>query len=585
MKKFMLFLLVIVAVFLYACKEEEQIYIELPVTEVEIDEGTQYTIEVVTNAPGELHWESSDESIATVENGVVTALNDGFVEITISYDGAIESFYLVINKVKFKPTYHTLTINGDPVEVLQDTTIYKNLQNYYGGYTYEPLGDATFEGWYLDEEYTQECDLQTVITGDVSVYAKYKYVEVESELRLQISEIVGAGKKFSEKEAVQNIIPTYGATFNITSDLLNKFSFIEVKYNPSVEDYFVTKIITEASDYKIPSNGFIVSIKKDLEDYNTYMSTLTVGQKITLGTYSALTSKSLYVNEVINTDVDELNLGDSSITTKYCTVYDVRSKKVLYSKAGDTKAWPASTTKIVTAIAALKYANLSDTVVIGDELDICYEGSSPSTCGLVKGETWTLEQLLYGLLLPSGNDAGYGIAALTINSMYPNNTYTAKEKVEMFAELMNEVCRDCGATNSKFYTPDGNSYYNKDGSYQERTENHTVTAADMVKIGVYAFSFPAICEVVRTPSKSVTLPSGQIKSFNITNALIKPTNSNYYEGAVGLKTGTTNRAGACLVSGVERQRRFIVVASLGNPNSTSRYTNTLIVFRAIFGNN
>ena len=584
MKKFMLFLLVIVAVCLYACTKVE-VFIELPVTEAEIKEGEQYTIEVNTNAPGELNWESSDESIATVENGVVTALNDGFVEIIVSYGDVSQSFYLVIEKVKFVPTYYTLTIDGDPVEVLKDTTIYKNLQNYFGGYTHEVFGDATFQGWYLDEEYTKECDLETVITEDIRIYSKYKYIEVESELRLQFNEIVGAGKKFSEKAAVQNIIPTYAATFNITSDLLSKFSFIEVKYNPSVEDYFITKIIDAAADYKIPSNGFIVSIKKGIEDYDTYMAKLTVGQKITLGTYSALTSKFLYVNEVVNSDVEELNLGDSSITTKYCTVYDVRSKKVLYSKSGDTTAWPASTTKIVTAIAALKYANLTDTVVIGDELDICYEGSSPSTCGLVKGETWTLEDLLYGLLLPSGNDAGYGIAALTINSMYPNNTYTAREKVDMFAELMNEVCRDCGALNSKFYTPDGNSYYNSDGSYQERTEKHTVTANDMVKIGVYAFSFPAICEVVRTPSKTVKLPSGQSKTFNITNALIKPSNSNYYEGTVGLKTGTTNRAGACLISGVEKQRRFIVVASLGNPNSTSRYTNTLIVFRAIFGNN
>ena len=152
----------------------------------------------------------------------------------------------------------------------------------------------------------------------------------------------------------------------------------------------------------------------------------------------------------------------------------------------------------------------------------------------------------------------------------------------MFAELMNEVAKECGATGSNFYTPDGNSYYNADGSYQDRTEYHYVTADDMVKIAVYAFSFPAICEVVRTPSITVKLESGQSKSFSLTNGLIKKTGANYYEGAVGLKTGTTNRAGACLVSGVERARQFYIVASLGNPTSAERYTNTLIVFRSIF---
>lgn len=581
MKKFMLFLLVLLAVFLYACKQEP-IYLEFVVTEIEINEGDTYTVQFNTNSVDTVEWESLDPNIATVEDGIITGVNDGFTEITATVEGVSQTIYVVVNKVKFVPTYVTMTINGDPVEVLKNSVIASTLKEYYGGDTHEVFDDALFKGWYLDETFTQECDINGFITEDIFLYSKFEYIQIDCELKIQFDSVVGEKVEFDEKLDVQNIIPTHATYFNISSDLLSKFSFVEVKFDVTKEDYYVTEIIATANaEYKIPANGFVVAINKDCEDHDNYLAYLKVGEKITLGTYSALTARCLYVNEVINEDVSKLELT-SSITTKYCTVYDVRNKTVVYSKNGDTKCWPASTTKVITAIAALKYAGLDDTVTIGDELDICYEGSDPSTCGLKKGEVWTLKDLLYGLLLPSGNDAGYGIAALTINKIYPDNTFTAKEKVDMFAELMNEVAKECGATGSNFYTPDGNSYYNADGSYQDRTEYHYVTADDMVKIAVYAFTFPAICEVVRTPSITVKLQSGQSKSFSLTNGLIKKTGANYYEGAVGLKTGTTNRAGACLVSGVERARQFYIVASLGNPTSAERYTNTLIIFRSIF---
>lgn len=583
MKKFMFLVVLIIALFLVACKDtssDKEVFITITELEVELDFGDEYMIQFDTNAIESLNWESTDTNVITVEDGLVKAVGEGFAEIIVSYGDVNETIFFHVKKEKFVPEKVVLTIDGDPVEVLKNSIISAALKEYYDGNTHVLYDDASFEGWFSDPEFINEVDIDSFITENLSLYPKFEFIEINCELKVYFDKVVGEGEEFDETLNVQNIIPTYGTYFEISDDLLEKFLFVSIKYDVNTEDYVVIEIISEACNYLIPSNGFVVSVSKDCDEYDTYRVALQVGEKITLSTYSALTAKALYVNEIVDaSDEEEL---DVYVTTKYCSVYDVRSKTFLYQKSADTKCWPASTTKVITAIAALKYASLDDTVTIGDELDICYEGSDPSVCGLKKGEVWSLEDLLYGLLLPSGNDAGYGIAALTINKIYPNNTFTGKEKVEMFADLMNEVASECGALNSNFYTPDGNSYYNSDGSYQDRTEYHYVTANDMVRIAVYAFSFPAICKVVRTSSITVKLQSGESKSFSITNALVKKTNANYYEGAVGLKTGTTNRAGACLVSGVERARRFVIVASLGNPTSAERYTNTLAIFRSIY---
>ena len=148
-----------------------------------------------------------------------------------------------------------------------------------------------------------------------------------------------------------------------------------------------------------------------------------------------------------------------------------------------------------------------------------WQGSSPSTASLKKGQTWTLIELLYATLLPSGNDAAYAVAALTINYLYPNNTWTAREQIDKFAELMNEVAAEAGATNSHFMVPDGNSYYTSSGAWDDRLTYHYVTANDMVKIARYAFSFGEIAEVVSTVGASFSI-DGTGYSYTNTNHLL-----------------------------------------------------------------
>ena len=152
---------------------------------------------------------------------------------------------------------------------------------------------------------------------------------------------------------------------------------------------------------------------------------------------------------------------------------------------------------------------------------------------------------------------------------------------QYFNELMNEVRDEVGATNSNFMVPDGNSYYNSDGSWSDRISNHYVTANDMVKFAIYALNCPGIAKVVSTPSISFKLENGSSYAFNNTNGLIKPSSDYYYQYAIGIKTGTTNPAGQCLIFAAEVDGRVVIGAAM---KSTNRHADALAILKAAFKN-
>ena len=146
---------------------------------------------------------------------------------------------------------------------------------------------------------------------------------------------------------------------------------------------------------------------------------------------------------------------------------------------------------------------------------------------------------------------------------------------------MNEVAKEAGATNSHFMVPDGNSYYTSSGSWDDRLTYHYVTANDMVKIARYAFSFGEIAEVVSTVGVSFSI-DGTNYSYTNTNHLLNPDHTYYYPGTVGMKTGTTNPAGQCLVTGVFKEDRFVIVAVM-YAGSGGRDAASHAVYKKIFG--
>ena len=579
-KLFFIILVIVSMIILTGCQKEELTF-SFEEEIVTIYAGDTYEIKYSTNAKN-ITLQTDDIDIVDLDGSTVLGLARGYATIYTEVDGKTYEMTICVDKRKSAVVYHKLYIDGDPVDVREGSLLGLNLKEYFGGNTHAIYDDRTFIGWYLDEEYTKVASMDMEMLEDTNLYGKYEEISVTSEYRIVLDNIVNYGGKFKFDANVQTISPAYGTYANSDVTDYSNYTFVYVTYNLEKLDYYVTKIEEEGAkqDVVIPADGFIICLKKDFTNYVEYLNKLQVGEKITLSKYSVNKANIVYVNETYN--AEKITINPVGVDCRYYSVYDVRNKDLIYSHQGDSKAYPASVTKVITAIAALSNAKLEDKITVGAELDITYEGSSPSVANIKKGDTWTLRQLLYALLLPSGNDAGYEIAALTIDSMHPGNNYEAHEKVRMFSDLMNEVCAKVGATNSHFLTPDGNSYYKADGTWDERISNHYLTANDMIKIANYAFTFGALAEVVQTASVSLKTVNGQSYSFTNTNQFLRSNHANYFEYVVGLKTGTTNPAGNCIVTAAELNRRFIIIATFYNTTSAGRYTNSRYLYDLVY---
>lgn len=208
-------------------------------------------------------------------------------------------------------------------------------------------------------------------------------------------------------------------------------------------------------------------------------------------------------------------------------LFDLNHNEVLYAKNIHERLHPASLTKVMTALVALKYGNPDDKIVVSSNVNITESGAT--LCGLQEGDQLTLNQALHALLLKSANDAGVAVAEHISGS------------VEEFAELMNEEALAIGATNSHFVNPHGLT-----------EDNHYVTAYDMYLIFQEALKYELFSEIIHMSSYNTVYMdrNGSEKSFSFT------TTNWYLNGTetapekvtvIGGKTGTTNAAGNCLV--------------------------------------
>ncbi len=221
---------------------------------------------------------------------------------------------------------------------------------------------------------------------------------------------------------------------------------------------------------------------------------------------------------------DEVNAGDISAQA---AIIVKDNGSLLASKAATKKMYPASTTKVMTALLALKYGNLSDEVVVPDESVINEAGAS--LAGIHPGDKLTLDELLYGLMLPSGNDAANAIAVHIGGS------------VENFVKMMNEEAKRIGAVDTNFVNANGLS-----------DDNHYTTAYDLYLILNEAMKDSRFVNYAGAASYSVTYTAAdgsQItknwKNGNkyITGQEVIPKGVSVEAG----KTGTTFAAGSCLV--------------------------------------
>lgn len=219
----------------------------------------------------------------------------------------------------------------------------------------------------------------------------------------------------------------------------------------------------------------------------------------------------------------------NAISAQRAILMDAQTGRVLFEKNADERSLIASTTKIMTALIVCEQCNVLDRMKIPKEA-VGIEGSSMY---LQEGEVLTVQELLYGLMLRSGNDAAVALA------IYCAGT------VEGFAELMNDKARTLGMTGSHFENPNGLD-----------SPGHFSTARDMAVLAAYAMNNPIFAQTVST------------KTVHVGNRCLRNHNKLLWqvEGTDGVKTGFTKAAGRILVSSATRQGRRLIVVTINAPN-------------------
>ena len=264
-------------------------------------------------------------------------------------------------------------------------------------------------------------------------------------------------------------------------------------------------------------------------------------------------------------DVDDMNKTVSA--PGFVCIDASDPTNLIYAKNPDRKLAPASTTKIMTCILTLEACPDLDEIVEVDPAATRL-GSSNTLMGLKKGESLPVRDLLYGLMLPSGNDAAIALACHIAGS------------VEQFAAMMNDKAVELGMQNTNFVTASG-----------VFKSNHYSTARDMALLTAYAMQNETFRQIVSTPN--YTVPANEVREKSLylenTNNLIQPKKSEYYEYAIGCKTGSTVQGGKCLVAAAEKDDVTIIVVLLGLTEGGTKgqrihkcFKDAQTVFRKVF---
>ncbi|WP_158289264.1 D-alanyl-D-alanine carboxypeptidase family protein [Paenibacillus flagellatus] len=263
------------------------------------------------------------------------------------------------------------------------------------------------------------------------------------------------------------------------------------------------------------------------------------------------------VERTVGTAVSTVASG--GLQAEYALVIDAETGKTIYAKNERERAYPASTTKIVTALLALELGKPDELVTVGDEA--LPEDPEESRAGLKPGQRLKLYDLVEAALLPSGNDAARTIAVHFGRKAAGDPQLDEDAAQREFAKLMNKRAKKAGATNTRFVNASG-----------LHDPNHYTTARDIALIAKDAMANKLFRQAVRatdyTASTGAAGAGGFAKAaWSNTNQLLQPGSAHYFEGATGIKTGFTDQAGYCLVSSASKGGKSVIAVVL---RSTSK---------------
>ena len=231
-----------------------------------------------------------------------------------------------------------------------------------------------------------------------------------------------------------------------------------------------------------------------------------------------------------------------TINSRRYAIYDRLSGRCIYGKDENKQTAMASTTKIMSIIIVVENCKLDEVVTVTSKA----AGTGGSRLGLHTDDKITVNDLLYGLMLRSGNDAAVALAIHTAGS------------VEEFANMMKKKAEELGLVNTHFVTPHG----------LDNSEHYT-TAYELAVITDYALKNETIAKIVRTKNTTIYI-NGYSKQINNTNELL-----GNVEGVYGVKTGFTNNAGRCLVTSVKRGDLDLIIVVLGADTRKDRASDTM----------
>ena len=225
---------------------------------------------------------------------------------------------------------------------------------------------------------------------------------------------------------------------------------------------------------------------------------------------------------------------EAEISAESAVVINAETKEIIFEKNAFLKKSMASTTKIMTSLIAVESGRLSAKVTVTDKIH-----SDGSSVGLKEGYTLTLENLVYAMMLESGNDAA------EVTAEY----FCASE--ERFSDMMNKKAREIGMNNTNFVTASGLD-----------SDEHYTTAYDMALLGAYAVRNPVFRRFCSTETKTLTYINPSVTMmFSNHNKLL-----NNCEGVYGIKTGFTKKSGRCLVTSCQRNGINLVCVTLNAPD-------------------
>ena len=261
---------------------------------------------------------------------------------------------------------------------------------------------------------------------------------------------------------------------------------------------------------------------------------------------------------------------DYELTARNAFVYDCASGQLLFTLGDmDKQIAPASLTKLFTAYVALQYLDPEEIVTCGKETT--WIDPASSVAWVSPGDRVTVELLIQGMMMQSGNDAAYAAAAAAGRVLAGDPEYPAKQAVALFMEEVNSQAEALGLSGTHFATPDGLDAY-----------DHYTTAADMLKIALLALEQPLLKHYTGLSKTSVMYENGETHTYLSTNYLLQPDSKYYCPDACGMKTGTTKKAGSCLMSLFHNGKGYILIGVFGCPKYEDRFADALQLY-ALYG--